>query len=71
MSQIKDFVSVVSANVEKVIIGKHNVIEMLMVALLCEGHVLAFFIGSSKLGGANPQPRNFSISCWLQAKYFG
>ncbi len=27
-------------NVEKVIIGKRSVIEMLMVALLCEGHVL-------------------------------
>jgi len=40
MSQIQDFVSTVTSNIEKVIIGKGNVIEMLMVALLCEGHVL-------------------------------
>jgi MoxR-like ATPase len=40
MLQIQEFVSVVSDNIEKVIIGKRNAIEMLMVALLCEGHVL-------------------------------
>lgn len=40
MSDIQDFVSQVTENVEHVIIGKHQVIEMLMVAMLCEGHVL-------------------------------
>jgi len=40
MRQVQDFVSQVVDNVEKVIIGKRPVIELLMVALLCEGHVL-------------------------------
>ena len=40
MRQVQDFVSQVVDNVERVIIGKRPVIEMLMVALLCEGHVL-------------------------------
>jgi len=40
MRQVQDFVSQVVDNVEKVIIGKRSVIEMLLVALLCEGHVL-------------------------------
>ncbi len=40
MRQVQEFVNQVVDNVEKVIIGKRPVIEMLMVALLCEGHVL-------------------------------
>ncbi|MDQ2743874.1 MAG: AAA family ATPase, partial [Chloroflexota bacterium] len=28
------------ANIERVIIGKRTVVELLLVALLCEGHVL-------------------------------
>ncbi len=40
MSEIQDFVTRVMDNVEKVIVGKRPVIEMLMVAMLCEGHVL-------------------------------
>jgi MoxR-like ATPase len=40
MSQIEEFVNTVSTNIEKVIIGKQITIEMLMVALLCEGHIL-------------------------------
>ncbi|MBE0698588.1 MAG: MoxR family ATPase, partial [Anaerolineaceae bacterium] len=40
MSEIQDFVTSVSENVEKVIVGKRSAIEMLMVAMLCEGHVL-------------------------------
>ncbi len=40
MRQVQDFVRQVVDNVERVIIGKRPVIEMLMVALLCEGHVL-------------------------------
>ena len=40
MRQVQEFVSQVVDNVEKVIIGKRSVIEMLLVALLCEGHVL-------------------------------
>ncbi len=40
MRQVQDFANQVTENVEKVIIGKRPVIEMLLVALLCEGHVL-------------------------------
>ena len=40
MSEIQDFVTSVIENVERVIVGKRPAIEMLMVAMLCEGHVL-------------------------------
>lgn len=40
MQQVHDFSSKVVENVEHVIVGKREVIELLMVALLCEGHVL-------------------------------
>jgi MoxR-like ATPase len=40
MGEVQDFVGQVMNNVEKVIIGKRSSIEMVMVALLCEGHVL-------------------------------
>ena len=40
MPEIADFTDQVIDNVEKVIVGKRATIEMLMVAMLCEGHVL-------------------------------
>jgi MoxR-like ATPase len=40
MPSIQDFTARVIDNVEHVIIGKREAIELLMVALLCEGHVL-------------------------------
>ncbi len=40
MSPIQDFATRVIDNVERVIIGKRDAIELLMVAMLCEGHVL-------------------------------
>jgi MoxR-like ATPase len=40
MTSIQDFASHIEDNVEKVIVGKRPVIELLMVALLCEGHIL-------------------------------
>lgn len=40
MKEIQDFAEKVIENVEKVIIGKRDEIELLMVALLNEGHVL-------------------------------
>ncbi len=40
MRQVQQFANQVIENVEKVIIGKHAAIELVMVALLCEGHVL-------------------------------
>jgi MoxR-like ATPase len=40
MNEVQTFASAVTENVEHVIVGKRNVIELLMVALLCQGHVL-------------------------------
>lgn len=40
MREVQEFASQVMENVEKVIIGKRAAIELMMVALLCEGHVL-------------------------------
>ncbi|RPJ51971.1 MAG: MoxR family ATPase [Chloroflexi bacterium] len=40
MTEIQDFVNSVIDNVERVIVGKRPAIELLMVAMLCEGHVL-------------------------------
>jgi len=40
MTEIQQFSQRVLDNVERVIIGKRDVLELLMVAVLCEGHVL-------------------------------
>ncbi len=40
MDQIQEFSNRISNNVEQVMVGKQAAIELLMVALLCEGHVL-------------------------------
>jgi MoxR-like ATPase len=40
LGDLLDFYSRVRENIERVIIGKREAIEMLMVAMLCEGHVL-------------------------------
>jgi MoxR-like ATPase len=40
MSNIPEFSQRIVENVEKVILGKREAIELLLVALLCEGHVL-------------------------------
>ncbi len=40
MQPVQDFVQRVTANVERVIVGKREAIELLLIALLCEGHVL-------------------------------
>ncbi|HTX90131.1 MAG TPA: MoxR family ATPase [Anaerolineales bacterium] len=40
MNHIQDFAAKITENVERVIVGKHDTIELLMVALLCEGHIL-------------------------------
>ncbi len=40
MENIRNFAQAVIQNVEKVIVGKRDVIELLLVSLLCEGHVL-------------------------------
>jgi len=40
MKTTQEFIQRIVANVEKVIVGKLEAIQLLMVALLCEGHVL-------------------------------
>src|SRR5512147_31107 len=40
MQAVQDFANQVMDNVEKVIVGKRAALELVMVALLCEGHVL-------------------------------
>ena len=40
MTEIQEFVEKIIDNVEKVIVGKREVLELVMVALLCEGHIL-------------------------------
>ncbi|MBN2386812.1 MAG: MoxR family ATPase [Anaerolineales bacterium] len=40
MEKVQEFAALVTENVERVIIGKQTAIELLLVALLCEGHVL-------------------------------
>ncbi|MDT8307766.1 MAG: MoxR family ATPase [Anaerolineae bacterium] len=40
MSPVQQFASEVADNVEQVIIGKREVVELALVALLCEGHIL-------------------------------
>ncbi|UCC63515.1 MAG: MoxR family ATPase [Anaerolineae bacterium] len=40
MRQAHDFAEAVIENVERVIVGKREAIELMMVALLCDGHVL-------------------------------
>ncbi|HBY92837.1 MAG: MoxR family ATPase [Ardenticatenaceae bacterium] len=40
MPQIEEIVRRVSANVERVILGKHREVRLALLALLCEGHIL-------------------------------
>jgi len=40
MQAVQEFAARIIGNVESVIIGKRDIVELLMVALLCEGHVL-------------------------------
>ena len=40
MTRIMEFASLIKENVERVIIGKGQAIELLIVALLCDGHIL-------------------------------
>ena len=40
MEEIQRFAQTIIQNVERVIVGKADVIETLVIALLCEGHVL-------------------------------
>jgi len=39
-NEIQEFVETMTGNVEKVIVGKRPIIELVLIALLCEGHIL-------------------------------
>jgi MoxR-like ATPase len=40
MSLVQNFAEKVIANIEKVIVGKHNSIELAVISLVCQGHLL-------------------------------
>src|SRR5947207_6554054 len=40
MGGIREFAARVAENVERVIVGKRDVVELALVALLCDGHLL-------------------------------
>ena len=40
MKKIQDFAEKIIHNIEKVIVGKHDVIELSVINLLCKGHLL-------------------------------
>ncbi|NTW02722.1 MAG: MoxR family ATPase, partial [Oscillochloris sp.] len=40
MDTVKQFAEQIFQNIEQVIIGKRNAVELLLVAMLCRGHVL-------------------------------
>jgi MoxR-like ATPase len=65
ISRIKDAAERFAANVDKVIVGKHETVELLLVALLCEGHVLIEDvpgIGKTMLAKAAARSLNCSFS---------
>ncbi|MGB8215643.1 MAG: MoxR family ATPase [Anaerolineales bacterium] len=63
--EVKQFAEAVIKNVEKVIVGKHLVIERLLIALLCEGHVL---IEDAPGTGKTMLARSIAISTGLEFK---
>jgi MoxR-like ATPase len=65
MKPVQDFVNQVIDNVERVIIGKREAIELVMVALLCEGHVLLEDVPGS---GKTMLARSVAISLGSQFK---
>ena len=65
LKKIQQFTKEVFDNVERVIVGKRDVIEMLMVAQLCEGHVL---IEDAPGTGKTMLARSIAISVGLTFK---
>lgn len=65
MGEIDVFASKVTQNIEKVIVGKSSAIEMIMVALLCEGHILIEDMPGS---GKTMLARSIAISLGLNCK---
>ncbi len=65
VSQIQNFSTTVIDNVEKVIVGKRQAIELVLIALLCEGHVL---IEDAPGTGKTMLARSVAISIGLDFK---
>ena len=65
MEDIQRFVSPMIENVEQVIVGKRQAIEYLLVALLCEGHVLLEDVPGS---GKTMLARSIATSLGIQFK---
>jgi MoxR-like ATPase len=59
MDNVQKFAKQVIENVENVIIGKHEAIELVLVALLCEGHILLEDVPGS---GKTMLARSFAVS---------
>ena len=65
MTQIQEFATQISENIKKVIIGKAEAIELVMVALLCDGHILIEDVPGV---GKTMLARSFAISLGGQFK---
>src|SRR5512147_2921720 len=65
MQAVQDFANQVMDNVEKVIVGKRAALELVMVALLCEGHVLLEDVPGS---GKTMLARSIATSLGLSTK---
>jgi MoxR-like ATPase len=65
MEQVQSYVTTVIENVENVIIGKREAIELILVAMLCEGHVLLEDVPGS---GKTMLARSVAISLGSQFK---
>ena len=65
IEEIRDFAALVIENVEKVIVGKRHPIELVLISLLCEGHVL---IEDAPGTGKTMLARAFAITTGLEFK---
>ena len=65
ITEIKEFTEKVIDNVEKVIVGKRQAIELVLIALLCEGHVL---IEDAPGTGKTMLARSVAITSGLEFK---
>lgn len=65
VGEVQDFADAVINNVEKVIVGKRPAIELVLIALLCEGHVL---IEDAPGTGKTMLARAFAITTALEFK---
>jgi len=65
MEHVQTFVNQVIQNIEKVIIGKREAIELVMVSMLCEGHVLLEDVPGS---GKTMLARSIAVSLGIDFK---